>query len=185
MSAPPLPVPPDSTEETDHRLWIGNLDSRLTEFSILKILQKFGSLKKFDFLYHKSGPDMGKPRGYCFASYENKESAELALAKINGKLALSKRLIVRWANKEPSALEPEKSKLTKSVNIEEDVYTSPQSKIHAIEAKLQKMQEEKSSSPEVKPVPGSSELSVVQREARLREMELASARRQTKRPYKR
>lgn len=64
-------------------------------------------------------------------------------------------------------------------------FFSPQSKIHAIEAKLQKMQEEKSSNPEVKPVPGSSELSVVQREARLREMELASARRQTKRPYKR
>lgn len=49
-----------------------NFSSRCDRFSILKILQKFGSLKKFDFLYHKSGPDQGKSRGYCFASYDNK-----------------------------------------------------------------------------------------------------------------
>ena len=40
--------------------------------AMVKILQKYGTLKKFDFLYHKSGPDIGKPRGYCFVTYENK-----------------------------------------------------------------------------------------------------------------
>ena len=41
----------------------------LSRFALLKILQKFGSLERFDYLYHKAGPDMGKPRGYCFVSY--------------------------------------------------------------------------------------------------------------------
>lgn len=178
----PLPVPPDSSEESDYRLWIGNLDSRITEFSILKILQKFGSLKKFDFLYHKSGPDQGKSRGYCFASYDNKASAELAMAKMNGKLALSKRLIVKWANKDVST-EQEKTKVTVAGNkAEEDA--SPKSKIQAIEAKLQKMQDSNPSM-DLKPVPGSSQLSVVQREARLKQLELVNAKNQSRKPYKR
>lgn len=178
----PLPVPRDSSPESDYRLWIGNLDSRLTEFSILKILQKFGSLKKFDFLYHKSGPDQGKSRGYCFASYDNKANAELAMAKMNGKLALSKRLIVKWANKDVST-EQEKPKMTNAGNKTEEAI-SPQSKIQAIEAKLQKMQD-RNSSMDLKPVPGSSQLSVVQREARLKQLELINAKNQSRKPYKR
>lgn len=180
----PLPVPPDSSPESDYRLWIGNLDSRLTEFSILKILQKFGSLKKFDFLYHKSGPDQGKSRGYCFASYDNKASAEHAMAKMNGKLALSKRLIVKWANKDVS-IEQEKPKMTINAgNRAEEEDISPQSQIQAIEAKLQKMQD-RNPSLDLKPVPGSSQLSVVQREARLKQLELINAKKQSRKPYKR
>lgn len=179
----PLPVPLDSSQESDYRLWIGNLDSRLTEFSILKILQKFGSLKKFDYLYHKSGPDQGKSRGYCFASYDNKASAELAMAKMNGKLALSKRLIVKWANKDVST-EQEKPKMTNAWNKAEEEDISPKSKIQAIEAKLQKMQD-RNPSMDLKPVPGSSQLSVVQREARLKQLELINAKKQSRKPYKR
>lgn len=59
-----------------------NFSSRHDRFSILKILQKFGSLKKFDFLYHKSGPDQGKSRGYCFASYDNKAVSFKACADL-------------------------------------------------------------------------------------------------------
>lgn len=59
-----------------------NFSSRHDRFSILKILQKFGSLKKFDFLYHKSGPDHGKSRGYCFASYDNKAVSFKACADL-------------------------------------------------------------------------------------------------------
>lgn len=177
----PLPVPPDLSEESDHHLWIGNLDSRLTEFSLLKILQKFGSLKKFDFLYHKSGPEQGKSRGYCFVSYESRENAERAMAKMNGKLVLSKRLIVKWAHKDPA--EDQKSKSHDKESVEKEDVVSPQSKIKAIEAKLQKMQEDGSTTSNLKPLPGTSQLSMVQREAR--KMEQANANKQTKKPYKR
>ncbi|XP_064616665.1 probable RNA-binding protein 18 [Liolophura sinensis] len=98
---PPLPPPPDekmSDRGDICRLWVGNLDTRITEFTLLKLLQKYGSLDKFDFLYHKSGPDQGKPRGYCFVSYHSPEEASRAIQGLNGKLALSKKLIVRWAH---------------------------------------------------------------------------------------
>ncbi|XP_071949991.1 probable RNA-binding protein 18 [Antedon mediterranea] len=88
--------------EADCRLWIGNLDPRLTEFNLLKILKRYGDVKKFDFLFHKTGPNQGKPRGYCFASYSTKEEASNAILLLDGKVALGKRLIVKRAHSQPS-----------------------------------------------------------------------------------
>lgn len=34
-------------------------------------MQKCGSIEKFDMLFHKSGPQIGQPRGYAFVTYEN------------------------------------------------------------------------------------------------------------------
>ncbi|KAM8801413.1 putative RNA-binding protein 18 isoform 2-T2 [Rhynchonycteris naso] len=56
-----------------HRLWIGNLDPKITEYHLLKLLQKFGTVKQFDFLFHKSGALEGQPRGYCFVNFETKQ----------------------------------------------------------------------------------------------------------------
>ncbi|NXJ46001.1 RBM18 protein, partial [Spizaetus tyrannus] len=81
-----------------HRLWIGNLDPKITEYHLLKLLQKFGKVKQFDFLFHKSGALEGQPRGYCFVNFETKQEAEKAIQCLNGKLALSKKLVVRWAH---------------------------------------------------------------------------------------
>ncbi|XP_023611731.1 probable RNA-binding protein 18 isoform X2 [Myotis lucifugus] len=81
-----------------HRLWIGNLDPKITEYHLLKLLQKFGTVKQFDFLFHKSGALEGQPRGYCFVNFETKQEAEQAIQCLNGKLALSKKLVVRWAH---------------------------------------------------------------------------------------
>lgn len=63
-------------------------------------------------------------------------------------------------------------------------FYSPQSQIQAIEAKLQKMQD-RNPSMDLKAVPGSSQLSVVQREARLKQLELINAKKQHRKPYKR
>lgn len=142
-----LPAPPPENSETDQcRLWVGNLDHRLTEFSLLKILQKYGSLKKFDLMYHKSGPDQGKHRGYCFATYKNKEEANNARQHLDGKMALSKKLSVKWAHsdKERYDLPPtekcgkEDGKLN---SIDSTSSLSRESKIQAIEAKLRAMEE--------------------------------------------
>ncbi|XP_077988094.1 putative RNA-binding protein 18 [Glandiceps talaboti] len=80
-----------------HRLWIGNLDPRITEYQLLQILKRYGDVKEFDFLFHKSGPNQGKPRGYCFVNYTRKEEAEKAMRQLDGKLALSRKLSVCWA----------------------------------------------------------------------------------------
>ncbi|MBN3322405.1 RBM18 protein, partial [Atractosteus spatula] len=135
----------ESTSQEGHRLWIGNIDPKITEYHLVKLLEKFGKVKQFDFLFHKSGPLEGQPRGYCFVNFETKEEAERAIQRLNGKLALSKKLVVRWAHAQrfdpyrnekalPISLEPssstEESPTTLSVN----------AKIKAIEAKLQMME---------------------------------------------
>lgn len=38
-------------------------------FQLLKIVQKCGKIEKFDMLFHKSGPQVGQPRGYAFVTY--------------------------------------------------------------------------------------------------------------------
>ncbi|KAK3522062.1 hypothetical protein QTP70_022625 [Hemibagrus guttatus] len=81
-----------------HRLWVGNIDPKITEYHLVKLLEKFGKVKQFDFLFHKSGPLEGQPRGYCFVNFHTKEEAERAIQCLNGKLALSKKLVVRWAH---------------------------------------------------------------------------------------
>ncbi|KAL3870543.1 hypothetical protein ACJMK2_038596 [Sinanodonta woodiana] len=165
----PVPLPEDSGEvdKDQCRLWIGNLDPRITEFALLKILQKHGSLTKFDFLYHKSGPDQGKPRGYCFASYSSREEAENARRKLDGKLALSRKLAVKWANAVDEDSSPSKKVADKKPDTQRD--TSAESTIRAIEAKLKSMEDSQHQfSLSLKPeaLPGSSRLSYLNSESK-------------------
>ncbi|XP_070408394.1 probable RNA-binding protein 18 isoform X3 [Nothobranchius furzeri] len=88
----------ESTVHDGNRLWIGNIDPKITEYHLVKLLEKFGKVKQFDFLFHKSGPLEGQPRGYCFVNFSTREEAERAIQCLNGKLALSKKLVVRWAH---------------------------------------------------------------------------------------
>ncbi|KAK7896271.1 hypothetical protein WMY93_021596 [Mugilogobius chulae] len=110
----------DSGAHDGNRLWIGNIDPKITEYHLVKLLEKFGKVKQFDFLFHKSGPLEGQPRGYCFVNFSTREEAERAIQRLNGKLALSKKLVVRWAHAQrfetfrneksmPSSLEPSSS----------------------------------------------------------------------------
>ncbi|KAE8583690.1 hypothetical protein XENTR_v10020629 [Xenopus tropicalis] len=122
-----------------HRLWIGNVDPKITEYHLLKLLQKFGKVKQFDFLFHKSGPLEGQPRGYCFVNFETKAEAERAIHCLNGKMALSKKL-VRYDNYKsekvlPISLEPSSSTEPTQSTL------SVSAKIKAIEAKLKMMAE--------------------------------------------
>ncbi|KAK6196027.1 hypothetical protein SNE40_001331 [Patella caerulea] len=162
-----IPVPEDPFPQQDQcRLWIGNIDPKITEFTILKLLQKFGQLVRFDFLYHKSGPDKGKSRGYCFVSYSTKEEATKALRKVNGKFALTKKLVVRWAHIEPDTSIESKKKAPQTVVTKptEHAEVSIHSKIKEIEAKLHSMKKSQSDfsiSTEINAVPGTSKLSAV------------------------
>nr|XP_049595176.1 probable RNA-binding protein 18 isoform X2 [Syngnathus scovelli] len=88
----------DTGAHDGNRLWIGNIDPKITEYHLVKLLEKFGHVKQFDFLFHKSGPLEGQPRGYCFVNFNTREEAERAIHCLNGKLALSKKLVVRWAH---------------------------------------------------------------------------------------
>ncbi|XP_064457170.1 probable RNA-binding protein 18 [Ornithodoros turicata] len=141
----PVPVEPLPAETDDKRIWIGNLDSRLTEFHLVKVLKKFGNVKKFDFLFHKSGPLRGHPRGYCFVTYETKAQAEEALRNIHGKQLLSKTMVAKWANTIPNDDPVARKSGSQGGSSHKDrkAAENVKSQIHAIEAKLKAMERDK------------------------------------------
>ena len=67
-----VPVPKNDTQNLDgdddnnspsnnfnKRIWVGNIARTVPEFLVLKLVQTFGDIKKFDYAYVKTGPDKG------------------------------------------------------------------------------------------------------------------------------
>ncbi|KAJ4446900.1 hypothetical protein ANN_13601 [Periplaneta americana] len=67
-------------------------------YNVLKLVQKHGTIEKFDLLFHRSGPSAGQPRGYAFVTYSSSEDAAKAKDSLDGTLMGCKRVVVRWAN---------------------------------------------------------------------------------------
>lgn len=76
-------------------------------YKFLKMVEKFGALAEFDFLYQKSGGTgttgdrgggVGIPRGYAFVTYQNAESAQSAQRTLDGLDVAGRRLAVKWAH---------------------------------------------------------------------------------------
>lgn len=55
------------------RLYIGNLSSAVDEYLLVNTFNKYGKISKVDYLFHKTGPMKGKPRGYAFIEYQKAE----------------------------------------------------------------------------------------------------------------
>lgn len=90
----PPPAPPAPTQLLKDRLYVGNLHPTVDEcvsdvfrvlqfdmysvllsnrYTLLQLFSKHGKVSKLDFLFHKTGPAKGKPRGYAFVEYTTKE----------------------------------------------------------------------------------------------------------------
>lgn len=148
-----IPIPRDepnlNNEIQDKRLWIGNLDPRLSEYNLLKLLQKYGTIDKFDLLFHRSGPLSGFPRGYAFCTYKNTEDAVLAMQNMDGQLVGSKQITVRWAHSMSKDEMESKPKAELSIPVlagaksskAEKKPVSKKTAIQAIEAKLRLMEQ--------------------------------------------
>lgn len=67
-------------------------------YQLLKIVQKYGEIEKFDLLYYRNGPQAGKSRGYGFVTYKNEFDAEKAISSLDGMLLCSKYVRVKWAH---------------------------------------------------------------------------------------
>ncbi|KAJ7754454.1 hypothetical protein B0H16DRAFT_1542398 [Mycena metata] len=93
------PAPPRQTLQD--RLYIGNLHPTVDEYSLLQIFSKYGKVTKLDFLFHKAGLLKGKPRGYAFVEYGNKDDALKALSTAHDKLLRGRRLVVTFAQQAP------------------------------------------------------------------------------------
>jgi len=80
------------------KLWVGNLPIQLTEYQLLKIMEKFGNVTQYDFLYNISEAGKRTPRGYAFVTYPNIEVAEKAMCNLNKTPVLGRDIVVRLAN---------------------------------------------------------------------------------------
>lgn len=143
----PLHLEPIKQAETlDKRLWVGNLDPRVDEYQLLKIIRVYGNIEKLDMLFHRSGPSVGKPRGYAFVTYKSKKDAIKAMNSLDGQLLGSRRICVKFAKN--NVHDEEKTKPELGIPVLAGP-TSGESKlsiktaIQSIEAKLKLMENKK------------------------------------------
>lgn len=73
------------------------MDPGMTEGHVLKLMRGFGKLTRCDYLWHVTGPQRGKPRGYCFVEYDTREEAEKARLKTNGMRLFGRSLVCHFA----------------------------------------------------------------------------------------
>lgn len=92
-----------TAEELEKRLYIGNLSKTLSEFKLLKLVKPFGKIKKFDFMWHRMGMQMGRPRGYAFVQFATRQDAKCARDSLAGKVIEGKALTVRFCRAEVGA----------------------------------------------------------------------------------
>ncbi|XP_065194840.1 probable RNA-binding protein 18 [Sycon ciliatum] len=123
-------------ENLQHKLWVGNLDYRITEYQIIKILQRFGKIKYFYYPYSKS---LSNPQasGYCFVEYDTRKDAEGAKRGLEGRMLLNRTVRVSWSTGRTQSLLKQTG--------DSDTASKPKkldtsAKINAIEAKLLLMQ---------------------------------------------
>ncbi|KAF9511627.1 hypothetical protein BS47DRAFT_1346391 [Hydnum rufescens UP504] len=83
------------------RLYVGNLHPTVDEYTLLQIFSKCGKISRMDYLFHKSGPSKGKPRGYAFIEYSNPEDANKALAALHNRVVRGRKLVVTFATQTP------------------------------------------------------------------------------------
>ncbi|KAF8443752.1 hypothetical protein L210DRAFT_3371115, partial [Boletus edulis BED1] len=84
------------------RLYVGNLSPTVDEYALLQVFTKFGKIAKLDFLFHKSGVNKGKSRGYAFVEFMSEADAAKALHATNRKLLRGRKLVVTFAQQAPS-----------------------------------------------------------------------------------
>ncbi|KAG6372953.1 hypothetical protein JVT61DRAFT_6998 [Boletus reticuloceps] len=68
-SSDPAPSSSRAPQLLRERLYVGNLSPTVDEYALLQVFTKFGKIAKLDFLFHKSGVNKGKSRGYAFVEF--------------------------------------------------------------------------------------------------------------------
>ncbi|KAI9231739.1 MAG: hypothetical protein BYD32DRAFT_375690, partial [Podila humilis] len=83
---------------SETRIYVGNLDPTIDEYTVLKLFTPFGKITKLDFMFHWHGPKKGTPRGYCFLEFETADQATKAVLQMNRKAIKMRPLNVSLAN---------------------------------------------------------------------------------------
>ncbi|KAI8880994.1 RNA-binding domain-containing protein [Backusella circina FSU 941] len=137
------------------RLYIGNLDSSIEEYAIVKLFEPFGKITFLDVMVHWSGPKKGLSRGYCFLEYGKREEALAAINALHGKIIKGKPLVVSFAHMTPDQEDARRrnygvnnirpNSLT-VLRTQKMMHSSTDAKIKAIEKKLQLLNQKQTTS---------------------------------------
>merc|ERR1711976_545180 len=87
-----------SSGKEGKKLWIGNLESSVTEFQLLKLVSPFGKIKHFDFLYSLNEKGERSPRGYAFVTYEELSAARAAIKALDKRPIHLQKIHVKYAS---------------------------------------------------------------------------------------
>ncbi|XP_013194837.1 probable RNA-binding protein 18 [Amyelois transitella] len=134
--------PMHQSDVCEKRLWIGNLDTRVNEYQLLKMVRVYGNIEKFDMLFHRTGPNFGQPRGFAFVTYKLKQDAINAMKSLNGQLLGGKRICVKFAKNTSEDQEKPKPELgiAALAGAKPESKLSKKTAIQSIEAKLKMME---------------------------------------------
>ncbi|WVR07655.1 hypothetical protein IAU60_004697 [Kwoniella sp. DSM 27419] len=83
------------------RLYVGNLSPTVDEYTLIQIFSKYGKITKLDFMFHKTGLLKGKPRGFAFIQFLDKDDALKAMVKLHDRLLRGRKLVVTYASSAP------------------------------------------------------------------------------------
>ncbi|WVW86197.1 hypothetical protein I302_108239 [Kwoniella bestiolae CBS 10118] len=83
------------------RLYVGNLSPTVDEYTLIQIFSKYGKITKLDFMFHKTGVLKGKPRGFAFIQFSDKDDALKAMIKLHDRLLRGRKLVVTYASSAP------------------------------------------------------------------------------------
>ncbi|BGP19490.1 hypothetical protein JCM10213_006310 [Rhodosporidiobolus nylandii] len=87
-------------QQSDKRLYVGNLSTTVDEYLLMQVCAKHGKIAKLDYLFHKTGPQKGKPRGYAFVEYSTKEEAQRAMQALNDKVLRGRKMVISLASEQ-------------------------------------------------------------------------------------
>ncbi|KDE08132.1 hypothetical protein MVLG_01613 [Microbotryum lychnidis-dioicae p1A1 Lamole] len=80
------------------RLYIGNLSPSTDEYTLMQLCSKHGKIQQLDYLFHKSGPLRGKPRGYAFVEFSTRDEALRAMVAMDDQLVRGRKISVTAAS---------------------------------------------------------------------------------------
>ncbi|TPX42687.1 hypothetical protein SeMB42_g04851 [Synchytrium endobioticum] len=83
------------------RLFIGSIAPQVTEYTILKTFQPYGSIKNIEYAWFTKGPRKGLPRGFAFVEYETEQEARRAIQALNNVVLGGRPIVVSLARDQP------------------------------------------------------------------------------------
>lgn len=142
----PVPV----VELQTPKVFIGGLHRSVTNTHVEKLMSPYGTIVRVHLVTH---PDSGASKGFAFCQYERLEEAAAAVAALDGRALLGKRILVKPAHEQArsstSGLFSNKSSSaapTTAAGSTDKERRSLESKIQAIKRKLQETQTQSTAS---------------------------------------